>query len=120
MEMKTSELIQNISVFVVAGRLDAATHSELMLQYEQYAINDSSHCIVDLRETTFIDSSGLSTLVKMYKEIQGDGGRMLVVRPIHPSAINILEITRFDQIFYMVDTLDDGMRLLREVSDGEA
>jgi anti-anti-sigma factor len=110
--------IQHINILVIGSRLDASNHEELKSEYKQYINNGSNNFIVDLREATFIDSMGLATLTQLYKEVQANGGQILMVRPRHPSAIHILQITRFDQVFYMVDTVDLGMQVFRRLEEG--
>lgn len=113
------EMVQNVGVIVINGRLDASNYVELMMQYEKHVIDGKKCFIVDLSQSDFIDSTGLSTLVSIYKEVKGAGGRILIVSPQHPSAMNILQITRFDQVFYMVETLAKGVQLLHSEDEGE-
>lgn len=114
MDAKTWEQFQHIGVFVVNGRLDAHTYEGLTAEYERHAANDGHSFVIDLRQATFIDSTGLSTLVRIYKKTQEAGGKLLIVRPRNPSAMNILTITRFDQVFFMVESLDAALRYLNE------
>lgn len=112
METIISEQYQHVGVFVVTGRLNAQTHGGLLEEYDRQTTKGNQNFIVDLRLATFIDSAGLSTLVQILKRVQAANGKLLVVRPRHPSAMNILSITRFDQVFFMIDSLDAALEYL--------
>ena len=58
--------------------------------------------VLDLRELTFIDSSGLRALVMADQSVRGDGGRMIVVRG--PARVNeVLEVTGVARHIELVD-----------------
>ncbi|MCA9912027.1 MAG: STAS domain-containing protein [Anaerolineae bacterium] len=113
--MQTTDQTQHIGVNVVHGKLDASTYTELEAEHEKHFASGGLYFVVDLREATFIDSTGLSTLVKIYKQIQAINGKLLIVRPNNPSAMNILSITRFDQVFFMIDSLDAALRYVNDI-----
>ncbi len=115
--MQTADQTQHIGVYVVHGKLDAYTYTELEAEHEKHFATNGRYFVIDLREATFIDSTGLSTLVKIYKKIQAGGGKLLIVRPRHPSAMNILSITRFDQVFFMIDSLDAALRYVKDMGN---
>lgn len=65
--------------------------------------------VVDLRSLTFMDSSGLSELIKLEKAAQKDGFRLAILRPPSPVAA-IFEMTGLDQHLPLFDpdtALDD-------------
>lgn len=114
MEVKTKNNLHHIAVYIVQGKLDAYSYKKLEVDHTRHFVNGGQCFIVDLREVTFIDSTGLSALVRMYKQVQNAGGKLLIVRPHHPSATNILSITRFDQVFFMIDSLDAALSYLND------
>ncbi len=56
---------------------------------------------VDMRETTFVDSSGLGGLISLNKNMASRGG---IVRLVNPAANvqQLLELTRIHRIFEIV------------------
>lgn len=56
------------------------------------------HIEIDLSTTTFIDSSGLGALVALHKLVQGRCGQLRLFNP-QPPVQQLLQLTRFDQIF---------------------
>jgi anti-sigma B factor antagonist len=54
--------------------------------------------VIDLREVTYIDSSGLALFIETLQRIQAYGGK-LALCGLRPSVQSIFEIARLDQIF---------------------
>lgn len=82
----------------VHGELDAYTAPTLGER-----LSDLIECqgnmsvVVDLRSTTFIDSSGLSALVAAHKWLRERGGELRLSGPGR-STVRLLEITGLDRI----------------------
>ncbi len=53
---------------------------------------------VDLTQTTFMDSCGLGALVALHKTAGVRGGRLHLLNP-QPQVLQLLELTRMNQIF---------------------
>lgn len=72
----------------VEGELDIATVAQL----EALSYLDAPTLVLDLRKVTFIDSTGLNTLLDMRARFDGDDRVRLVVRRPGP-VIRLLEMT---------------------------
>lgn len=58
--------------------------------------------VLDMRELTFIDSSGLRAVVMADQRVRAEGGRLIVVRG--PARVNeVLEVTGVAQRIEVVD-----------------
>lgn len=64
----------------------------------------ASKLIIDLSPIKFIDSAGLGALVALFKHL-GEGGQISLVAPNRAIRM-LIEMTRLDSIFRMVDTVD--------------
>jgi|SoiMethySBSTD1v2_1073268.scaffolds.fasta_scaffold67035_6 stage II sporulation protein AA (anti-sigma F factor antagonist) len=73
----------------VAGELNAATAPELHSILQEFSLQSVT---VDLHAVTFIDPSGLATLLRAHERITLAGGR-LAIRSQRPSALSTVEIT---------------------------
>ncbi|WP_213876030.1 STAS domain-containing protein [Pseudomonas sp. dw_358] len=81
----------------VAGRFDFSAHQDFRTAYEK--INESpKHFVVDLKETTYLDSSALGMLLLLRDHAGGDNAD---VRLTHVSADvkKILAISNFEKLF---------------------
>lgn len=84
-------------VVLVRGEIDVASAPWLWERLVE-AIPDTKRLVLDLRETEFIDSTGLSVFVRALRRLRGDGGE-LILRSPRPGIRKILDITGLDQVF---------------------
>jgi anti-anti-sigma factor len=75
-ELRTED---RASVFAISGELDLASAPELESQIAQAFQSGAKMVIVDLRELEFIDSTGLSVLVKAHQQAQEAGCELGIV-----------------------------------------
>jgi anti-sigma B factor antagonist len=85
--------IDATSVVFVAGELDISSVGELASALEPM----DGPLIVDLGGVSFMDSSGIRTIVVARKRLQKDG-RSLLLRAPQPHIRQLLEITGLDTI----------------------
>ncbi len=76
----------------VSGELDIATAPQFRTAFGGLLGTGCRHIVIDLSETTFLDSSGLGALVWAAHRMRGAGGEFSVVDP-HPAIVPTLEIT---------------------------
>ena len=91
------ESIQGALVLRVDGEIDLKESDELRDQIDRRLEKERpSIFVVDLKGTTFIDSSGIGLLLGRYKRINGWGGKMYIVgaRPPVERLLRISGITR--------------------------
>lgn len=76
------ERLGDAVVLHVRGELDERTAPTLRQRLDRL-IEDRRirHLVLDFRQLTFIDSSGLGVLLGRYRRLQQRGGRMALVRP---------------------------------------
>jgi anti-anti-sigma factor len=65
--------------------------------------------IIDLTEVPYVDSSGLGLMVSHYVRCQHRGVR-LVVAGASSRVVQLFELTKVDQFFPRVDTVDEADR----------
>jgi len=111
LELTIREHIVRIQIIDIRGRLQAASVGALRNEQTRLIDAGNQHFIVDLRETTFMDSAGMSALVSLLKQAKQIGGDVVLVKPTDEAAYRILTLTRFDQVFRMADTVEDALRL---------
>lgn len=96
-----------IQTILVSGRLDALRATSLRTEIEASLESGVVRFVVDLTEATFIDSAGLAALAKGMKEARLRGGDLRLVAARDPNARRVFELTRFDQVFTMGDSIED-------------
>jgi anti-sigma B factor antagonist len=83
----------NTLVVRVEGELDLATAPTLWTALEQ-ALADGNQLVLDLSEVTFIDSSGLSVLIRAHQVLGPTGS--LTVRSPNTQARRLFELAGID------------------------
>jgi len=79
----------------VSGDVDLATAPQLAEVLGQFA---NGTLRVDLSEVTFLDSSGLRTLLHAHRDATRAGRRMVVCGPLHPLVQQAIAITGLDAV----------------------
>jgi anti-anti-sigma factor len=68
------------TVIAVSGELDLASSPALQEELDRVAASDSNMLIIDLRELDFMDSTGLSVLVRAHQRIEEQGRQLAMVK----------------------------------------
>ncbi len=86
-------------VISLAGEVDLYTCPEFKEELLRVADEGAVHVIVDLTQTTFIDSTALGVLLRGVERLRRhDGGRLSVVCP-DANIRRIFELTGLDRVF---------------------
>lgn len=81
----------------IQGRFDFSAHQEFRDAYEK-AKEDPLAYIVDMKETTYLDSSALGMLLLLRDHAGGDSSNIEIVN-CNPDVKKILTISNFEQLF---------------------
>jgi anti-sigma B factor antagonist len=101
----TSHSIDGITVVVPEGRCDRRTANVLAEWLEGVSRSGANQMIVDMGGITFMDSTGLATLIRFMKECRAAGGDLCLANLQQPVRI-IFELTRLDSAFTICPTVD--------------
>lgn len=72
------EETEGILFFRIGANLDAASAPDMHSQIDSLPEGAPQNCVVDLTGTEFMDSSGVGVLVKLYRRLSGNGGRLCI------------------------------------------
>jgi anti-sigma B factor antagonist len=99
------------SVVAVRGEIDLFTAPELKATLTDAIEEGKTRIVVDLSETTFLDSTALGVLIGAIKRLRSRDGRMTIVNTDQNIA-KTFEITGLDQIFTIRPTRDEAVAAL--------
>ena len=68
------------TIIAVRGELDLASSPALQEELDRVALSDSQLLIIDLRELDFMDSTGLSVLVRAHQRAEEQGRQLAMVK----------------------------------------
>ncbi len=108
MEVKVSQVME-IAVFQVSGEINISTSGDLKKHFEK---NASKKVVVDLEKVTYIDSSGLATLVEMLKKTRSQSGA-LGLSGMSEKVKSLFEITKLDKLFSILPTQEEAISKIR-------
>lgn len=90
--------------FTPRGELDLATAPELEEKVLGAVREGGRSVVLDLRELTFMDSTGVRTIVAAHQLAEQSGNELKVVRPPRESAVSrVIEISGIDDALGLVD-----------------
>ena len=64
--------------------------------------------VVDLGDVSYIDSSGIASLVEGH-QMARKGGKRFVLAHLGPAALRVLQPARLDKVFTILSTVDEGV-----------
>jgi anti-anti-sigma factor len=82
---------------VIQGRFDFGAHQEFRDAYERINLSPKRY-VVDLKSTTYLDSSALGMLLLLRDHAGGDNAQIRLLN-CNPDVRKILAISNFEQLF---------------------
>jgi anti-sigma B factor antagonist len=107
-EIKTEKLDGVTYVISLAGEVDLYTAPELKSRLVAVIGEGGTEVVVDLTETTFIDSTTLGVLVSGVKRLRPVDGRLSLVCS-DPNITKVFEITGLDRVFEIYPTREGAL-----------
>ncbi len=94
------------TVIAVSGELDLASSPTLQEELDRVAASESQMLIIDLRALDFMDSTGLSVLVRAHQQIEEQGRQLAMVKG--PQQVQrLLSLTGVADRLTLVDTPEE-------------
>ena len=115
-DIKTEQLSSEAYVISLGGEVDLYTAPEFKQQLLEVIEQGGKDVVVDLTNTTFIDSTTLGVLVGGVKRLRTNDGRLSLVCSDR-NITKIFEITGLDKVFEIYATREDAISSL-EVPQG--
>ncbi len=82
----------------VSGEVDINTSPEIKKAFDKLISKKEPKIIVNFSKVTYVDSSGLATLVEILKNMRSYGGRIKLTN-LSPKVKSLFEITKLDKLF---------------------
>lgn len=101
------EQLRDAVVLRPDGEIDLARSPELRLRLRQEVDAKPSRLVVDLSRVSYMDSSGVATLVEALTRARNANCR-LVLAGLQPRVRSIFAISRLDTVFTIAATADEA------------
>jgi anti-sigma B factor antagonist len=105
-------------VVAVRGEIDIFTAPEFKERITGAIDAGRDLVVVDLGETSFIDSSSLGVLISAHRRLSGRDGRLVIACDV-PAVLNTFKITGLDAVLEIVATRADGLARPRDGGPAE-
>ncbi|MGD2137058.1 MAG: STAS domain-containing protein [Gammaproteobacteria bacterium] len=98
---------QGACVIAFMGEVDLESSPEAR-EVLLKCFGNASNVLVDLSEVTYIDSSGVASLVEALQASKKAGSRFALAAASEPTR-RVLELARLDKVFAMYDSVEEGL-----------
>lgn len=75
------------------------------------ALHDKRPLVVDLSQVSYIDSSGIASLVEAYQTARNQES-VLILAAVSPTALRVMQLARLDRVFNICPSVDDALATL--------
>lgn len=106
LKIQNSELPNGWQCIAVEGEIDLATVVELESAIDRVFSADSQSLVVDLRGSSFMDSTGLKALVMASRRFD-DNGRSFAIAVSGGPVSRLIDLSGVDSSVRVVDSTDD-------------
>ncbi len=103
-------------VVAVRGEIDLFTAPELKQVLAEGIERGRVRIVIDLTDTTFLDSTALGVLIGAVKRLRARDGALALVN-VDENVGKTFEITGLDQIFTIVGTREEALRAVDPAHD---
>ncbi len=108
--MKISQdRISDVVICVPEGEVNISNSPELRKRFDELINKSEKKVLVDFSAISYIDSSGLATLIELYQRLKKIGGRMRFCS-MEEKVRNTFEITKLNKLFEIFPGRQEALR----------
>jgi len=107
-ETLTAQDGRTVTILRPEGRLDITTAWQFRLKLQDYMDTNGPNIIVNLEQVSFVDSSGLTSLVAGMRDADKLDGSFCICS-VHPEAKLVFEVTMMDSVFDIFESEDEAI-----------
>ena len=108
MTVQTVRNDDDVLILALNGEIDMRVSPGLLEQTEPLVRDGPDRVLIDLAGVDFMDSSGVGTLVHLFRMLKTRKGRFILVAPTQ-RVRSLFQITRLDKLFTICDTIDEAL-----------
>lgn len=106
MNIKTSTLNTYTKISILIERLDVASMEEIKEEVSPI-LKKHNHIILDMSAVFFLDSSGLSVLIGILKQLNKTEGSKFILCALTQQPQELMEITQLNNVFDIIKDCND-------------
>jgi anti-anti-sigma factor len=108
--MKISEeKLNDIVICNAEGEIDINTSPELRKAFDGFIRDNLKKVLIDFSNVSYIDSSGLATLIELLQRLNKIGGKLNICN-VSEKIKNIFEVTKLHKLFKIFESRDEALQ----------
>jgi len=108
-----SENIDGVTVVTIHGVIQLGDSAKELAKVLEGLLSEGGEAVLlDMEGIDYLDSTGLGELVG-YLQRFADAGRRLALLNPHTRVVNLLKLTRLDEVFTIFSDREEALRTLR-------
>ncbi len=108
LEVETRPADNGVTVLAPTGRLDVAGAPALKEAIGEAVKNSPPKVVIDMEGVSFVDSTGLGSVIAALKQIRNSQGELRLAAPNQQVRV-VLELTTLDRVFPYYATVEDAL-----------
>lgn len=108
LEVQTRQVENLATVVAPTGRLDVAGAPALKEAISEAVKEGPRHIVIDMEGVSFVDSTGLGSVIAALKQVRGNQGELRLAAPNQQVRV-VLELTTLDRVFPYYATVEEAL-----------
>jgi anti-sigma B factor antagonist len=108
LDVQTRQTEKGVTVVVPSGRLDVAGAPSLKEAIGDAIKNGAPKLVIDMEGVSFVDSTGLGSVISALKQIRSSEGDLRLAAPNQQVRV-VLELTTLDRVFPYFATVEEAL-----------
>ena len=108
LEVQTRQVDSGATVVAPTGRLDVAGAPALKDAISEALKNGTPRVVLDMEGISFVDSTGLGSVIAALKQIRSSQGDLRLAAPNQQVRV-VLELTTLDRVFPYYSTVEEAL-----------
>ncbi|MCP4680249.1 MAG: STAS domain-containing protein [Deltaproteobacteria bacterium] len=102
------EVMGNVFVLFLSGKLDALTASQMKPVMKELESENAMKIVLDFKDLTLIDSSGIGAVVSIFKQARSKGGEVKIAG-LHEQPKEVFEILNLHKAMDVYPTVEQAV-----------
>jgi anti-sigma B factor antagonist len=108
LEVQSRQVDNGVTVVAPTGRLDVAGAPALKDAISEALKNGPPRVVLDMEGISFVDSTGLGSVIAALKQIRSSQGDLRLAAPNQQVRV-VLELTTLDRVFPYFSTVEEAL-----------
>jgi len=98
-----------VTILVVDGDIDLNSSPTMRQKFDELIEKNISKIIINFQDVSYIDSSGLATVIEMLQRLKKSQGQLRLAN-LSEKLKNLFEITKIDKLFQMYSSEEEALK----------